>query len=654
MTNTAVMGKILWVDLAQSTISERAVDAQVYRRVLAGSGLAAYLALQTIPPGADPLGEHNLLGFNAGLLTGTPTLFSGRWSVTAKSPLTGGWGEANCGGHFAPAIKHCGYDGIYFHGISPTPVYLCIDSQGARLLNAADLWGLDTYATENELKARHGRACQVVCIGPAGENLSLISSISTDYGRLAARSGLGAVMGSKHLKALVLIGSQQITPADPDRLHELSRAALRWARLHVPLPPGWISRYLGKLMRWLPFWLAQDGLIYRQLLRKWGTIAMNQIGIEIGDAPVGNWDGSSKDYPFSQSQHVNPDHITRRQTRRYYCSACPLGCGGEVDLPGAWRQHKPEFETVNAFGALLYNTDLDAIFQANDLLNRAGMDSISAGVAIAWALECSQRGLLPPEVTAGLELKWGDSAAILELVRQMIARQGLGALLADGVQRAVERLGIGAEFAMHAGGQELPMHDGRSDAGFALHYAVEPTPGRHTVGSQLYYEMFRLWTRLKDVPHIHRLRSKTERASSSRSVANAAVACSRFTQVLNGSGLCLFGAFLGVDRLPVFEWLNAATGWGLAPQEYMQIGARIQALKQHFNIRQGAGAYQVLPKRALGIPPQQDGANRGRTLDLDELVRLYWQESGWDAQTGLPPQEEELPGFPSQEDRQTP
>lgn len=303
--------------------------------------------------------------------------------------------------------------------------------------------------------------------------------------------------------------------------------------------------------------------------------------------------------------------------------------------------HKPEYETVQAWGGLLLNEDLESIFAINEKLNRAGMDSISAGGTVAFAIECAENRLLNEQDLDGLDLRWGNSRAIMELVERMIARRGIGDLLADGSRVAAARLGKGAEkFAVHAGGQELPMHDGRNDPGFALHATVEPMPGRHTNGSQLYYEMFQLWTRVPGLPRAKPLYWKSAKyqtgGKQGRDMATAAVACSRFSQVLNGTGLCLFGAFIGVQRVPIFEWLNAATGWKETPQGYMLIGARIQALKQLFNARQGIPARHAINARALGIPPQARGANRDRALDIDAMVRAYWLASGWDPETGLP------------------
>ena len=430
--------------------------------------------------------------------------------AAAKSPLTGTWGDANCGGSFSAAIKHSGFDGIFFTGASDRPVTLLVDNGQAELRDASAVWGMDALETEKVLmKSIPGKRLSVACIGPAGEKLSLIAGICHDGGRMAARSGLGAVMGAKRLKAVVLTGSQKVAVKDRAEIQRLNRALMGWVRLRIPLPSGALVHYLGSLIRILPVQIAQDGLLYKTMLQKWGTVSMNQISIEMGDGPVRNWRGSNRDFGPGRSSAIDPDRFSRLELRKYHCYACPLGCGGICQVGGdglAKEMHRPEYETVLALSSLLLNEDLGTIFELNDMLNRAGMDSISAGGTLAFALECFEKGILTREQTGGLELAWGNAAAIQALLRLMIAREGIGDLLADGVKAAAARLGQGAEaYAVHAGGQELAMHDGRADPGFSLHAMLEPTPGRHTLGSQLYYEMFQLWTRVAGLPRVKRL-----------------------------------------------------------------------------------------------------------------------------------------------------
>jgi aldehyde:ferredoxin oxidoreductase len=643
----AYMGKVLWVDLSSAAIWEEIVPDSIYQDFLSGLGLAAYILYREIPQKADPLGPENVLAFASGLLVGTNSLFSGRWSVAAKSPLTGTWGEANCGGTFAPAIKRCGYDGIFIRGQSDRPVYLVIENGTAELRDAAKLWGLDSVETEDHLRAAY-QGSSVACIGTAGEKCALLAGICNDRGRLAARSGLGAVMGAKNLKAVVLRGNEKIRIHNTEEMQRLSQRAYAWTNFKIPLPPGWITRFVGVLFRVMPWAMAQDGILYKWMLSQWGTISMNQISVEMGDAPVQNWRGSSQTFPLSRSASTDPDRIIRKEKKKYHCRSCALGCGGIISTDTIAESHKPEYETTLSWGGMLMNEDLDSIFTLNDRLNRAGIDSISAGATAAFAIECAENNLIPPDLLDGLNLRWGNSESILRLAEQMITRQGLGDLLADGTRAAAQHLDAlntqrgrsdlpsASAFAIHAGGQELPMHDGRNDPGFALHAAVEPMPGRHTNGAQLYYEMFQLWTRVPGLPKVKRFYPKADKYQVSTHQAKASVACSRFSQVLNGAGLCLFGAFIGVSRVPVFEWLNAATGWKQKPEDYMQIGARVQAIKQLFNVRQGAALRHAIHPRAIGQPPMAHGANRSYSLDLDDMVRAYWKEAGYHSETGLP------------------
>lgn len=635
------MGKILWVDLSTGQCHDETIPDQVYEQYLSGSGLGAYILSRDIPDGADPLGPDNILGLVSGLLTGTGSLFTGRWMAVGKSPLTGGYGEANCGGNFSPAIKRSGYDGIFFKGISKKPVYLYIHKGKPELRPAKGIWGMDCIETEKKLIEMHRRKRKprVACIGPAGEKVSFIAGISNDLGRMAARSGLGSVMGVKRLKAVVIDSGRPIKPCYPDRMRNHSRSCNTWVKFQPPFLNGSGLKNLGALMRLMPTQTLMDGILFKIMLRKWGTVSLNQFSIESGDAPIKNWKGCNKDFTAKLSNNINADRMIESEAFKYHCYSCPLGCGGicRGDFPGG-ETHKPEYESVLALSGLCLNDDMESVFQMNDLLNRAGMDTISAGTTVAFAIECFENKMLTEKDTQGLTLRWGDHRAIMALIRKMIAREGIGDILADGVKRASERIGKGSEaFAIHAGGQELPMHDSRLDPGFAVHYSVEPTPGRHTIGSQLYYEMFQLWKRLPELPKAKMIYFKRSKYKTGEDKSAQAAACSKFMNVLNGAGGCAFGAMIGIARFPIFEWLNAATGWNRSPREYMAVGERIQTLKQQFNITHGLDPKDSrVHDRALGSPAQTRGANKNRTVEVDTLMAGYWRQFHWDPKTGKP------------------
>ncbi|MEI7591551.1 MAG: aldehyde ferredoxin oxidoreductase C-terminal domain-containing protein, partial [Deltaproteobacteria bacterium] len=328
------------------------------------------------------------------------------------------------------------------------------------------------------------------------------------------------------------------------------------------------------------------------------------------------------------------------------CNSCPLGCGGICSMPNDFKEtHKPEYESILALGGLCMNENMDSIFYLNEILNRAGMDTISAGGTVAFAIECYEKGIITKEQTNGLELNWGNTGAIITLIEKMIKREGIGDILADGTARAVERLSSSQakEYAITAGAQELPMHDGRNDPGFNVHYSVEASPGKHTTGAQLYYEMFQLH---KEIPSLPRVTSFSLYHKSKKYIANAdkaiiAATCSKFMNVVNSVGMCLFGTFIGIKRIPVFAQINAVTGWRKSAEEYMEIGASIQTLKQAFNVKHSIDpiSFRVHP-RAEGLPTLKAGANKGRSADMGKMMSDYWHVFGWDETTGKPTPED--------------
>ncbi len=642
------MGKILNVDLSSGTIESEAIPDEVYEAVLGGAGLAARLLYDRIPAGADPLGPDNVLGFVPGLLTGTAAQFSGRWMVCGKSPLTGGYGESNCGGTFSPAIKQCGYDGIFVRGVADKPVYLKVVGGEAELVDADGVWGLDAVEAEQKLLEEvPGKRTRVALIGTSGENRSLISGVVNDGGRIAARCGLGAVMGSKRLKAIVLQGKERVGVADRDEMKRLNQAFLasykKGLGLNKAFTPGAVT-VVSKAMASGPVAMAQSGMLVKATFTRYGTVVSNCLASENGDSPCQNWKGAgSVDFPLrTHSKYIHPGLVVKHEVKKYSCYSCPMGCGGIVQVrDGKYpieESHKPEYETSCALGTLLLNKDLDAIFLLNDKLNRAGMDTISAGVTVAFAMECLENRVVGLDDLDGLDLRWGNADAIIRFVEKMIAREGCGDFWADGVKAAQEKLGEAAEpFAMHTGGQELPMHDARFDPGFTISYPLEPTPGRHTAPCYQWIEMFRLDKLFPGMGKMPQVFTKKEKLRQSATKNQLMVAASHFVQLANGCGMCIFGLYMD-GTLPVPQYINAATGWNHPPEHYLRCGERIQNLRQAFNAKHGKEPRKHfrMPRRAVGIPPLQKGPLKGVTVDERRLQDDWLDGMGWDRDTGLP------------------
>lgn len=644
------MGKVLIVDLTSGNTFEEDIPDKIYENFLSGVGLGAYYLYKNIPPKADPLGPDNILGFVSGLLTGTGSVVTGRWLAVAKSPLTGGWGDSNCGGNLSPAIKQCGYDGIFFKGISEKPVYLHIDKNGPRLYDASDLWGRDAVETEEILIDRHKdkKKCSVASIGEAAEKLSLISGISNDKGRMAGRSGLGAVMGSKKLKAIVLDGDKKIEGNDKEEIKRITKEyGNKVKKASFPnILKGSMLPTVSRLMDMGSTYSPLNGMMSIPMMKRWGTIFTNTFGLPNGDCPVKNWDGSIKDFGYSKYKYMNPDIIIKREEKKYHCYSCVIGCGGICNISDVTRgkfkeTHKPEYETVNSFGALLLNKDLDSIYYINEIMNRGTMDTISAGNTIAYAIECYENGILTEKDTDGLKLTWGNSEAIVALAKKMIKREGLGDVLADGVKKAVERIGKDSEkYAINAGGQEPGMHDPRLDPILGIHFSADPTPGRHTVGAGQYYTYMRLWEHVSWAPKVKVRTPKESNYVPSNEVAIKSVANSCIKQIVDGSGGCLFAMISGLSNWRLFDYLNAATGWNVTPDDYMVIGKRMQTLRQMFNIREGIEPMSFkMHARIAGNPPLKEGPLEGKIVPIEDMMKNHWEAFGWHKESGKPLEE---------------
>lgn len=645
-------GQILVVDLTSRCFHVEEPPETVYRRYLGGYGLGAWYLYAHIPPGADPLGPDNVLGFTPGLLTGTAAPFSGRYSICAKSPLTGtgprtngghcngGWGNANSGGTFGPAIKRAGFDAIFFHGQASAPVYLLITPQGVSIEDASALWGKDALETDDELQRLHGDKAAVAAIGVAGEKLSLISGVVNDRGRIAARSGLGAVMGSKRLKALCLVGQNKIEYADPAALREATKKYNDQVRVYASSKLmkalGPLLDHAAPVMRLLKMAMAAEGKMLPMSIggtfggAALGTTMTNVMSSQNGDSPVQNYKGIGYlDFPMKHAMKLRGKALLGLGQRQYGCHSCPLRCGYILrydKLPYADKEtHRPEYETCCSFGPLILNHDLDALLQINEYLNRAGLDSISAGGLVAYTLECVEAGLLKKEDFAcadypeGFLPTWGDPTYLLPLVKLIATREGIGGRLADGAFFAAQRIPGSAQLAITANGSTMGMHDLRLSRSYAMSLVSDPSPGRHTAA---HYGSIRMGMTDFFPP----LAPLVARTNDPREQGRASAAGVALHQVMESLGLCMFSLMMG--PYPLLRLVRALTGWEMEAAEVLAIGARIQALRQMFNAREGAIRHEISP-RGLGQPPLAKGPVAGVTVDPAPMIAGYYEGMGY-------------------------
>jgi aldehyde:ferredoxin oxidoreductase len=594
------MGKMLVVDLSSNKLKDEALDAKLCRDFIGGYGIGARLIFSRQKAGVDPLGPDNTFGILTGPFTGTPALSGTRYTVVGKSPLTGGWGDANSGGYFGAYLKFAGYDGVFFTGASKKPVYLFISNGKAELRDAAHLWGKDTRQTEDILKSELGKDVEVASIGPSGENLSLISAVISKS-RTAARSGLGAVMGAKKLKAVAVKGSMKVPLADEKRASELRK------------------KYLGELGGHI-VWLKPTG-----------TPFLTIPGVQGGDSPVKNWGGVGV-IDFPNFEPIGADPLMEHLSKRFACYLCPIGCGGYMKAgTGEYKyeadSRRPEYETIAMFGTNCLNNNLESIIKVNDICDRYGLDTISAAATIALAIECFENGLITKRDTDGIEMTWGNHKAIVAMTEKLARREGFGAVLADGAKVAAEKIGKGADkYAIHIQGQELPAHDPKHAFHYITSYRLDPTPGRHFVGSEL-----------SDAPGhpsglLPRfdLKSFTGRGEARRIGSN-------FHQTVVCTGMCLFvyWAFPNVD--PIAEFMRAVTGWEVTNEELLKTGERIANIRQAFNIREGLNPLKFkVPDRVIGKPPKKEGPLAGVTIDEETMDREYLAAMDWDLKTAKP------------------
>ncbi len=588
----ALNGTILRINLSSGEISKESLDESLARNFLGGRGIATKILYDELPAGTDPLSPENKLIFAAGPLTGTSAPTGGRYMVITKGPLNGAIASSNSGGFFGKEFKTAGYDLIIFEGKAEKPVYVWIKDDEVEIRDASDLWGKNTHETTDILMEKIGDSkAKVACIGPAGEKLSLISCIINDKNRAAGRTGVGAVMGSKNLKAVVVRGTGKVELADADKFREAQKMTI------------------GKI---------RENPTTSQGLPAYGTAVLVNVINENGLFPTRNFQTGV----FEGASKISGETLADTYlTKNTHCFACPIGCGRATKINGR-EGEGPEYEVAWSFGADCGVDDLKAIVEANYLCNELGLDGISAGATIAAAMELYERGYLPKEDLDGPELKFGSAEAIVEYTRKMGLREGFGDKLAEGSYRLASAYGH-PELSMSVKKQELPAYDPRGAQGHGLEYATSNRGGCHVRGYMISPEI--LGAPEKIDPQA--LEGKPTWVKTFQDL----------TAFIDASGLCLFSSFaLGADEYGALA--AAATGWDIDGNEVLKIGERIWNLERLFNLREGFSKDDdTLPERLLK-EPMPDGPNKGTVHKLGELLPEYYKVRGWD-ENGVPTEE---------------
>jgi len=598
-------GNILRVDLSREKVRIENPDDIFYRRYIGGEGFVAYYLLKELKPGVDPLGPENILIFAAGPVTGAPIPGSGRNSIGAKSPLTGGFGEAEAGGYWGAELKRAGFDAIIFEGKASSPVYMWIHDGEAEIRDASHLWGKDTGETQElirkELDDKHVRTA---LIGPGGERLVRYACVINDLKDAAGRTGMGAVMGSKMLKGIAVRGHGRVEVADKSKLAELTR------------------------------WLNQNMRDLVGNLHEYGTGSGIVAGAKSGNLPTRNF----RDGNFEGAEAIDARTLKKTLSMGMEgCYACPIRCKKVVKVEEPWSVNPiyggPEYETLAALGSNCGVSDLKAICKAHEICNRYSIDTISTGVTIAFAMECYENGILTKEDTGGLDLRFGNAEAMVKLVKMIAERKGLGDLLAEGTKRAAEKIGRGAgKYAIHVKGQEVPMHEPRLKRALGLGYAVSPTGADH-VHNLHDLGLDTMSRSLQELGSFGILEPIPLEDLGPRKV-RALIYTVNWRVLENTLLLCVFVPWSYIQEV---EIVRAVTGWNTTAWELMKVGERVTTMARIFNVREGFKVEDDwLPSRFF--TPHTSGALSNTAVDPDKLRKarsIYYEMMGWD-ERGIP------------------
>ncbi|MDK2918702.1 MAG: aldehyde:ferredoxin oxidoreductase [Candidatus Petromonas sp.] len=584
-------GKILRVDLKEKSCKVEKLDLEKAKKYLGGRGLGTKILSEEVDPTIDALSPENKMIIISGPLTGTPTPTGGRYMVVTKSPLSETVACSNSGGYWGAELKSAGYDAIIVENKADKPVYIAIEDDKVEIKDASHLWGKTVSETTDKLKEEIPEKARVLTIGPAGENLSRIAAIMNDYHRAAGRSGVGAVMGSKNLKAITVRGTGKVDIYDAEKLKEVFSDSIKKIR--------------------------ENG-VTGQGLPTYGTAVLVNIINENGVFPTNNF---QKSY-FDQAEDISGETLAEKYlVKKDPCYRCPIACGRYCkvdDIEGGG----PEYETVWAFGSDCGVSDLGAIIKANYWCNEMGLDTISAGATIAAAMELYEKGFIKDDELEGLPLQFGSADAIIEWTKKMGKREGLGDKMAEGSYRFTEMYGA-SDLSMTVKKLELPAYDPRGIQGHGLQYATSNRGGCHVRGYLI-------------SPEILGLPEKLDRFSL-EGKAEWAKVFQDLTASIDSLGLCLFTSF-ALNAEDYSKLYNSVCGTDYTAESILQAGERIWNVEKIFNLKAGIGSDQdKLPSRLLK-EPISEGPSKGWTHKLDELLPKYYEARGWD-ENGIPTNE---------------
>jgi len=599
------VGKIARVDLTHQKVKKEPIDENATRRFVGGVGYAAKILWDELKPGIDPFGPENKLIMATGPLTGTLAPNSGSYSACFKSPLTGIWGEARSGGNWGAFLKYAGFDMVIIEGRSEKPVYLSILDESVEIRSAQSLLGKNIIETDEIVKEEIGmEGASVACIGIAGEKRVRFAAIMNDLDRAAGRCGGGAVMGSKNLKAIAVNGHRGVKVARPKEfinvVHEIEANMIN---------------HLGRI-----------GLMA-------GTIGSYTTCSAMGDLPTkygwsGSWDRAEVLYEtFLKTNYIKPRA----------CWGCVIGCGRYSEATDKYSTPPgggPEYETTGALTAFCLMEDTDALIKANYLCNIYGLDTISTGHMIAFAMLCDEKGLITKEEADGLGLSWGNPETVISLIEQIARKQGLGAILAEGIVRAAAKFGGDApELAMHVKGLDWPMHDPRAGKSLAVQYGTATRGMCHIHPQECHdYECFGTDWDLKP----HGLPEVKDRFAEDKSKAAVARLLQDYGITPDIMGVCKFPQSAGFKPEMYAAILSAATGWNYTVQDLLRLGERVFTLQRCFNAREGMRRKDDMLPKGFSIPEATGSAKGSAVKNYESMLKEYYELRGYDKNTGVP------------------